>query len=189
MKYINQLQLRHVAYETNVLHGGRPPESRNIATNGCGICATCMMVELLTDKELPVEECVQISYDTVANHKPGTDLDRLSPAVAERFDLDYEPTDDLDEVIDALRCGGKVIIHVQKGLFTAGGHYMLLVSYDGEDFCILDPSYKPTKFATPEREGRVDESHVPFLYYNARLMHEEETSDKYTKYHIFRRKK
>ena len=105
MKYINQLQLRHVAYETNVLHGGRPPELRNIASNGCGICATCMMVELLTDKELPVEECVQISYDTVANHKPGTDLDRLSPAVAERFDLDYEPTDDLDEVIDALRCG------------------------------------------------------------------------------------
>ncbi len=188
MKYINQLEHRDIPYETNVLHGGRPPESRNVAAGGCGLCSTCMMVELLTDKTLTLEECIQLSYDTVANHLPGTDLDRLSPAVAERFDLNYKPSDSLDEVLEALQKGGKVIIHVQKGLFTASGHYMLLVSYDGEDLCILDPSYKPTKFATPEREGRVNEAHAPYLYYNAKLMHEE-TSEKHTKYHLFWREK
>ncbi len=147
-----------------------------------------MMVELLTDTSLPVEDCVQLSVDCGANHSPGTDLDILGPAVAEKFNLLYRSTASLDEVICHLQAGGQVIARVKKGLFTDGSHYILLTSYSGGDFCVLDPSYTPDKFERPERVGKVDITHAPYLYCNADVLHAE-TEDNFTKYHLFSRKR
>ncbi len=188
MRYINQYEYRHVPYETNMAHGGNPPDRRTVASSGCGICCCCMAVELLTADTLSPEECVQLSLSTGANHSPGTDLDLLGPAVAEKFDLLYKGSASLDEVIRHLQAGGQVVARVKKGLFTDGSHYILLCAYDGEDFCILDPSYKPTKFERPDRIGHVNTAHAPYLYCNANTVHGE-TEDDFTKYHLFSRKK
>ena len=142
---------------------------------------------MLTDKTLSLDEAIQLSYDSVANHRPGTDMDRLGPAVAEKFNLNYRQSDSLEEVKETLRNGGKVIIRVKAGLFTKGSHYMLLLSYDGEDFCFVCPSH-PHKHALERRIGKINEEYAPFLYYNAELMHEE-AEDRFTKYHLFTRKK
>ena len=75
------------------------------------------------------------------------------------------------------------------GLFTKGGHYMLLVSTDGKEFCILDPSYSDEKFKIPERVGRVDESRAPYLYADVETVHSETRVGVKTKYHMFKRKR
>ncbi len=188
MHYLNQLEYRHIPYETNMQHGGNPPERRSIASSGCGLCSVCMAIELLTDKTLSLEDCRQLSYDTGANHAPGTDLGLLGPAVAEKFNLSYRGCNALDDVIAHLRAGGMVVACVKTGLFTQRSHYILLIAYDGVDFCILDPSYTPEKFTSPDRVGKVDTTHAPYLYCNAELVHEE-TEERFTKYHLFARKR
>lgn len=189
MKYICQLDHKDIPYETNLDNGGNPENRRTISSSGCGVCSVCMVVDLLTETSFSIEECRDLSYATGANRPhSGTKLDLLGPAVAERFGLVYKPSMDLSEAIACLRDGGKVVARVKKGLFTNGSHYICLVSTDGNDFCILDPSYTPTKFHTPEREGRVDDTNAPFVYCSVDLVHSD-TEDECTKYHLFRRKR
>ena len=189
MQFLCQYDYRHIPYETNVDNGGNPENKRTIASSGCGLCSICMAVELLTTQTLGVEECRDLSYQTGANRPhAGTNLDMLCPTVAERFNLKYTPSEDIQEAIACLQAGGKIIAHVKKGLFTNGGHYICLVSTDGKDICILDPSYTPEKFHTPEREGRVDDTHAPFVYCPANVLHDE-TKDGRTKYHMLERKR
>ena len=47
------------------------------------------------------------------------------------------------------------------GLFTHGGHYITILSTDGKDACILDPSYKEGKYEEEGRQGKA-EVHEPF---------------------------
>ena len=39
-------------------------------------------------------------------------------------------------------------------MFTHGGHYILVVSADDNEACILDPSYKEGKYEEPGRDGK-----------------------------------
>ena len=199
MRYVNQLEYPHVPYHTNGEHPELPPEQRNrtVKQSGCGLCAMIMVIEqLCLDKTVTVEEMVKISEENGAQPGVGTSLRILSPLIAEMFDLDYHGTNDLDEVVRHLQAGGVGIVYVgvpegkEIGLFTKGGHYMTLLSTDGKDFCILDPAYSPEKFELPERKGRVDTSHAPFLYCDIETLHSEITPDPVaSKYHLFARKR
>ena len=198
MKYINQLEYPHLPYPTRVKMEGIPEERRNttVKSSGCGLCSACMAVDLLTDKTLEIEECVRISMDCVANHRRGTDMTILGPVIAEKFNLSYSSTQDVSEAIEHLRAGGVIVVHVAvpegapTGLFTKGGHYMLLVATDGKEFCILDPSYTPEKYKIPERAGRVNEANAPYLYADVSILHSETTNeDGRPKYHLFARRK
>lgn len=189
MKYLCQMDYRHIPYETNLDNGGNPPERRTVASSGCGLCSVCMAVDLLTDKSFGIEECRDLAYETGANRpNSGTSLKILAPVVADKFDLEYNSSSNLDDAILCLRAGGAVVAHVKTGLFTFRSHYILLVSTDGKDFCILDPSYTKDKFHLPEREGKVDDSRAPFVYCDVDRLHGE-TEDNKIKYHLFNRKR
>ena len=195
MRYICQLKYPHIPYHTNVKNPDVSEEDRlrNVAKSGCGLCCVCMMLDILTEECLSVEDCVKLSEDCVANHSKGTDMNVLGPVVAEKFGVSYSKTSSLEEAIRHLQCGGQVIAHVgipdgkELGLFTKVGHYILLTSTDGEKFCILDPSYTPDKFTIPERAGKVDTSHAPFLYCDVNTVYAEGAPGK-VYYHLFSRK-
>ena len=197
MRFINQLDYAHIPYHTRVKVPGLTEEEmlRSVRKSGCGLCCTCMMVDILTDKSLDIEECVRISEGCFANHNTGTDMKVLAPVIAEKFELEYRGTDDLGEAIEHLRNGGVIIAHVwtpigaEKGLFTNGsGHYIALIATDGKDFCILDPSYSEEKYADPARVGRVDASAAPYLYADVNVV-DAETKLNRIKYHLFARKR
>ena len=189
MKFICQLDYKHIPYETNLDNGGNPIDRRTVSSSGCGLCSVCMAVDLITDKSFDLVECRDLAYEVGAHRPhPGTNLDILGPAVAERFDLIYKGSMDISEVVECLRSGGAVVARVKTGLFTSRSHYICLVSTDGVDVAILDPSYTPTKFHTPEREGRVDDTKAPFVYCPVNVLHGETEDDK-TKYHLFTRKR
>ena len=194
MLYLNQLEHAHVPYITNTKNDEVVDKVGNVARSGCGPCCLCMTVDALTTKTLPIEECIKLSEGCGANYGRGTDMSMLAPVVAERFALDYRNTDEQAEMLACLQTGGAVIAHVRRmpddevGLFTKSGHYISVISTDGETVCILDPSYTPEKFHTPEREGRVDDSHAPFVYCDVNVLHAD-TEDAHTKYHLFSRKK
>ena len=196
MKYINQLEYAHIPYPTKVKLEGFAPNGypSTVRSSGCGLCCACMAIELLTDTSLPIEECVKISCECVANHSRGTDMNILGPVLADKFNLEYSKTNELDEAIRHLQNGGSIIAHVgipegkEIGLFTKGGHYILLVSTDGKEFCILDPSYSDEKFKIPERCGRVNEENAPYLYCDVNTVFDEAKPGR-IRYHLFARKK
>lgn len=195
MRYINQLEYPHIPYHTNVKNPAVSEEDRlrNVAKSGCGLCSVCMIIELLTDTSLSVEECVKISEECVANHSTGTDMNVLGPVIAEKFGIHYSKTSELTAAIRHLQSGGMIVVHVgvpdgkEIGLFTKGGHYMAIISTDGEKFCFLDPSYTPEKFTVPERTGKVNTTHAPFLYCDVNTL-DRETKPGKVKYHLFSRK-
>ena len=196
MKYICQLDYAHIPYPTRVKQPEYAPNGMNstVRSSGCGLCSVCMAIDYLTDKTLDIEECVKISKECVANYSRGTDMNVLGPVIAEKFDVEYTKTSDLSEAIRHLQEGGAIVVHVgvpvgkEIGLFTKGGHYMLLISSDGKEFCFLDPSYNEEKFKIPERAGRVDESKAPYLYAPVETVDSECKPDK-VKYHMFKRKR
>ena len=154
-----------------------------------------MMIDQLTNKELSLEEAVKLSEESGANYKRGTTMRLLGPLLAERFDIEYYPANEISEVVDALRCGGHVIALVEidpetkLGLFTNGAHYISLIATDGKDFTILDPSYKPEKFEREDRKGKVNASHAPYLYCDIETVHKETARNSSSKYYVFKRKR
>ena len=194
MKYLNQFEYKHILYKTRLKKDVEEwRRFTTIATSGCGLCSACMAVDALTDKAPTLEECVQLSYDCEANLFNGTDMSVFGPAIAEKFNLDYASTSDLDEAIEHLRKGGQIVVHVRRSepgiaLFTKAGHYMLITATDGREFCILDPSYTPEKFHIPEREGKVNDKNAPYLYCDVNVVHAEAHYEK-PKYHLFSRRK
>ena len=196
MKYVNQLEYAHIPYPTKVKQEEYAPNGLNtsVRQSGCGLCSVCMAIDIITDKTLDIEDCVRISCECVANHSRGTDMNILGPVIAEAFDIEYTKTSDLSEAIAHLQAGGVIVVHVgipegkEIGLFTKGGHYMLLISTDGKEFCFLDPSYSDEKFKIPERAGRVDETRAPYLYAPIETV-DSECKPGRVKYHMFKRKR
>lgn len=169
MYYINQLDYPHIPYEHNVDNGGVPEGKNNAAAAACGPCSLCMIVENMTFGHIELTDCLKLSAEVGANREMGTNMKILGPVVAEKYGLTYDTTDEVDVLTAHLKNGGMAIANVggdregYTGLFSHGGHYIVVVSTDGKDVCILDPSYKEGKY---EEEGRQGKTQVqkPFVY-------------------------
>ncbi len=183
MEYLTRLELPDEDIHTSV------------SSSGCGLCSACMIVDQLTDRVLTLEHARQISYDTKANLRRGTSMKPFGPAVAELFGLEYRATDSEEELAEHLRNGGKAILHVRGkhdgvlGLFARSGHYITAISINGDELCILDPSYEKGKYDEPERRDKV-RCVYPFVYCKMKYVKEEQaphaTDGKYI--HLFSRK-
>ena len=193
MLYLNQLDYRNVPYYHNIDNGGVPEERRWISTSGCGICSACMIVEHLTARTLPLEECVRLSERSGANRQIGTRMQYLGPMIAELYGLEYSSTTDIHVLLEHLQKGGEAAVNVggdhddHIGLFSKGGHYIVAVSYDGEEVCILDPSYKVGKYEEEGRKGKVRVDY-PFVYCSAEDL-DADVKNKPIPYFLFKRKK
>ena len=192
MIYLNQLDYPDMPYAHNVDHGGVPEGKDNVKTAGCGLCSLCMVIDQLTTKHLELADCVKLSQDNRANTHPGTNMRVLGPIGAEMFGMTYCNTNDKEEMLACLRTGGRVIANVggdyegHVGLFSHGGHYIVVVSVEGDTLCILDPSYKEGKY---EEEGRVGKARVdyPFVYCSVDALMED-VANRDPGFHLFKRK-
>ena len=192
MLYLNQLDYRHIHYEHNIEGGGVPQERRNIATSGCGVCSACMMVDQLTSTHLSIEECIRLVYQVGASRFVGTRMAILGPALADKFHLGFKATKDMDEVKACLQKGGRVIINVggdhddYVGLYSYTGHYIIAIAYDGNELCILDPSYKEGKYEKEPNFGKVRVDY-PFTYCKPEYI-VDDTQNRETPFYLFWRK-
>ena len=90
MKYVNQLAHPDVIYVT---HAKNPDpvrhergKSTTIAQSGCGVCSVVMIADrLLIAKDFNLEEAIQLSYDSEANYRAGTDAQIYFPAFAKKM--------------------------------------------------------------------------------------------------------
>ena len=192
MKYINQLEYPYMPYATDLDTPDSPFHNVTVREAGCGPCCLCMMVDQLTTKTLPLANCLQLSHLHKANRQVGTTMEILAPVVAKAFDLTCQESNDLSEVIACLQNGGKVICNVggnregdYKGIFSYGGHFILLVSTLQDSFCILDPSAKEGKFDEEGRKGKVQKK-GDFLYCKHSDVHKD-AENRNPRYYLFAR--
>lgn len=194
MKHINQRRYSYIPYPQLMDQPDNPyGKNGTVRSGGCGLCSTCMVIDQLTTEEFSVRECTELSIATGANHGDGTDMHILGPVVAEKFNLDFWKTNDINEVVKALHNGSRVIATVtakskgNKGIFTSGGHYITLVSAnENDEICVLDPSWTSKKFRKWVNAGLV-RTEGSFVYVTPEVLHAE-TNPNWTTYFIFRHK-
>lgn len=73
---------------------------------------------------------------------------------ADVFDIGYQETYSLDTAINLLKNNHYVIVSCNEGLFTYGGHFIVLVGIDGNTLKIYDPYLYSGKFDVSSRRGK-----------------------------------
>ena len=159
-KYYNQLHYPHVLYPILTDMPELHQDKVTVKQAGCGLCAASMLVENYKKEEFPLIDCLELSLSCHANHSPGTDMDVLAPAVAQKFNLSVVCTDSELLLKEHLQNGYMAIACVAGdrpeedyvGVFSHGGHFVCVVNMDeNEQVTILDPSQTPDKYSIPER--------------------------------------
>lgn len=75
--------------------------------------------------------------------------------VADTFDIGYEETYYLDTAVNLVRNNHYVVVSCSNGLFTTGGHFIVIVGIEGDTLKIYDPYLYAGKFETSTRRGKV----------------------------------
>lgn len=128
--------------------------SQTIGSSGCAPTCASMIVTATKGAITPDTMCnlfVKYGYRSSNN---GTYLSAFR-AVADEFDIGYEETYNLDRAVELLRNNHYVAVSCANGLFTTGGHLILVVGIDGDTLKIYDPYLYSGKFETSTRRGKV----------------------------------
>lgn len=110
----------------NNLYTSTGNSTQTIGSSGCGPTSAAMVVSSIKGTITPpqmAEVFVKNGYRSANN---GTYWSAYR-AVADEFNIGYTETSDIQKSIDLLRNRNYVICSVGNGLFTTGGHYIVIV--------------------------------------------------------------
>lgn len=128
--------------------------SQTIGTSGCGPTCASMVVTATKGTITPPEMgdlFVKYGYRSADN---GTYFSAFR-FVADTFNIGYQETYRLDDAVNLLRNNHYVVVSCANGLFTTGGHFILLTGINGDTISIYDPYLYAGKFETSTRRGKV----------------------------------
>lgn len=130
-----------VYFQEDSKWGNNPLGNTNIATGGCGFTSMAMVVSGLTGKDVTPADVVNWGGSTYYVNNQGAAWS-LFPAAASHYGLKCENLgNSISAAVSALQSGKPVICSQGPGLFTTGGHYILLVGVDGSGaISVHDPS-------------------------------------------------
>ena len=150
LTYYNQTDSRWNSYPYTSIGDN----SQTIGTSGCGPTSAAMVVTAIKGTITPPEMgdlFVQYGYRS-ANSGTYWSAFRW---VADEFDIGYQETSSLDTAVNLVRDNNYVIVSCANGLFTTGGHFIVIIGIDGDTLKIYDPYLYSGKFDTSTRRGKV----------------------------------
>ena len=150
LTYISQIDSRWRYYP----YTSTGDSSQTIGSSGCGVASACMIIDSIkgyVDIRTLADTFVANGYRSPNN---GTYWSAYR-AVADEFDIDYAETSYLDYAVELLRSNYYIIASCGNGLFTTGGHYIVIYGIDGNTLKIYDPYLYSGKFDTSTRRGKV----------------------------------
>lgn len=128
--------------------------SQTIGSSGCGPTCASMIVSSIKGIITPDIMATLFVKNGYRSANNGTYWSAYR-AVADEFNIGYQETADINKVIDLLKNNNYVICSVGNGLFTTGGHYIVIVGIEGNTLKIYDPYNYSGKFNTSTRRGKV----------------------------------
>lgn len=153
LTYFSQIDSRW----KNILYTSTGNKTQTIGSSGCGSTCASMVVSSIKGTITPdvmSEIFVKNGYRSANN---GTYWSAYR-AVADEFNIGYTETSDIQKALELLRNNNYVIVSCGNGLFTTGGHYIVLVGIEGNTLKIYDPYLYNGKFETSTRRGKVEVS-------------------------------
>jgi len=127
--------------------------SQTIGSSGCGPTSAAMIVTAIKGTITPPEMAnlfVQYGFRSANN---GTYWSAFR-WVADVFNIDYSETIYLNEVVQKLNNNHYVVASVGNGLFTTGGHFIVLTGVENGKIKVYDPYLYAGKFETATRRGK-----------------------------------
>lgn len=154
-KYFNQNDYKNVPYPSKDL-----PKA-TVASGGCGVVSAAMIISNLTDHVTNPKTMALYAIQKGARVSGGTDMITLSKVISIDFGLNYVTTNDENKLLQHLKYGGMAIANVggnrpgYTGVFSDGGHFVVVAGVTGGKVIVLDPGYYTGKFNKPGRSGKV----------------------------------
>lgn len=127
--------------------------SQTIGTSGCGPTCASMVVTATKGTITPPEMCdlfVKYGYRSANN---GTYWSAFR-FVADTFNIGYQETTDIQRALQLLESQSYVVASCGNGLFTTGGHFILLTKVKNGMIEVYDPYLYAGKFDTVTRRGK-----------------------------------
>ena len=129
--------------------------SQTIGTSGCGPTSSAMVVSSIKGNITPdkmAELYVKYGYRS-ANQ--GTYWSAFK-WTADVFDIGYSECYRIDEAVAKLKDNNYIIASCNQGLFTYGGHFIVLTGVEGDYIKIYDPYLYNGKFEVSSRKGKAE---------------------------------
>ena len=151
LTYYSQLDNRW----KNQMYSSVGNSTQTIGTSGCGPTSSAMVVSSIKGNITP---------DTMANlymqygyrsANQGTYWSAFK-WTADVFNVGYSECYKLDDAIAKLKDNNYIIASCNQGLFTYGGHFIVLTGVEGDYIKVYDPYLYSGKFSTSSRIGKAE---------------------------------
>ena len=153
LTYVSQIDNRWKNYPYTVTNN----KSQTIVKSGCGIATAAMVIDSIVGNVSVTELAdvfVKYGYRSPNN---GTYWS-ANRAIADEFNIEYQETSNFSVMLEKLKNNNYIIASVGNGLFTTGGHYIMIYGIDGNNLKIYDPYLYSGKFETSTRRGKASVS-------------------------------
>lgn len=138
----------------NKMYSSVNDRSQTVGTSGCGPTSAAMIVTACKGTITPDKMSdLFVQYGYRSNNQ-GTYWSAFR-AVADEFNIGYTETADIQRAIQLLQSNHYVVASVGNGLFTTGGHFIVLTKLEGNTIQVYDPYLYAGKFETSTRRGKV----------------------------------
>ena len=150
LTYISQIDSRWRYYPYTSIGNS----SQTIGSSGCGVASATMIIDSIVGNVCITELADCFVSNGYRSANSGTYWSAYR-AVADEFNIEYCETSNIDEMINLLRNNHYIIASCGNGLFTSGGHYIVLYGIEESTIKIYDPYLYAGKFDTATRRGKV----------------------------------
>ncbi len=129
-------------------------KSQTMLASGCGPTAAAMIVSSIKGEITPpVMGDLFVKYG-YRSRNSGTYWSGFK-WIADVFDIELQQTSSFNTMLKKLKDNNYVIASCKEGLFTYGGHFVVIVGINGDTLKIYDPYLYNGKFTTSTRKGKV----------------------------------
>lgn len=149
LTYISQIDNRWKNYPYTVTNN----KNQTIGRSGCGVATAAMIIDSIVGN-VSVTELADVFVKYGYRSRNNGTYWSANRAIADEFDIEYKETSNFGVMLEMLKSNNYIIASVGNGLFTTGGHYIMIYGIEGDNLKIYDPYLYVGKFDTSTRRGK-----------------------------------
>lgn len=149
LTYYSQLDSRW----SSKMYSSVGDSSQTIGTSGCGPTSSAMVVSSIKGNITPDQMASLYTQYGYRSANQGTYWSAFK-WTADVFDIEYSEYYKLDDAVAKLKDNHYIIASCNQGLFTYGGHFIVLTGVEGDYIKVYDPYLYNGKFNVSSRRGK-----------------------------------
>lgn len=149
--YYSQIDIRW----SNKMYSSVGDSSQTIGTSGCGPTSSAMVVSSIKGTITPDTMASLYTQYGYRSANQGTYWSAFK-WTADVFNIGYSECYRLDDAVAKLKDNHYIIVSCNQGLFTYGGHFIVLTGIEGDYIKVYDPYLYNGKFDVASRRGKAE---------------------------------